>query len=279
MHEFSYRLCQARTKEETMLQYKPEYKLKARIKEILYKLKAGINLFHNGLARIEVDRKWGFINIKGDVVIEPQYVETSDFINGYAAVKEEYDGYERLYEDPDSGEIESSYGTWGIINTDGEYMETSPIYDRINLYDNGIIIYAKGGSLDLYEDPDFGEIESYTTGSKYGIMDFHFKHLTPCKYSYCHLMKTGLIAASVTNNGLRRWGLLNTSGQEITEFKYSAIYNTSRRLMYANINSIWDEDDYVFYEGEWGALDATGKEIGPFIPARDLDDYISRKDE
>lgn len=92
-------------------------------------------------------------------------------------------------------------------------------------------------------------------------------------------MKTGLIAASVTNNGLRRWGLLNTSGQEITDFKYSAIYNTSRRLMYANINSIWDEDDYVFYEGEWGTLDASGKEIGPFIPAWDLDDYISRKDE
>lgn len=279
LHEFSYSLCQTHTKEETTLQYIPEYRLKARIKEILYKLKAGINLFHSGLARIEVDGKWGFINMKGDVVIAPQYVQTSDFINGYAAVKEEDNGYERLDEDPDSGEIESFYGTWGIINTDGEYMETLPIYDRINLYDNGIIIYAKGGSLDLYEDPYSGEIESYTTGSKYGIMNFHFKHLTPCKYSYCCLMKTGLIKASITNNGLRRWGLLNTSGQEITDFKYSAIYNTSRRLMYANINSIWDEDDYVFYEGEWGTLDATGKEIGPFIPARDLDDYISRKDE
>lgn len=271
------------------LPYKPEYKKTSKIKETLYKHKARIDVFHNDRAMINVEEfivkefiidddigkceyvfidksKSGFINKKGEIVIEPRYDEASDFINGYAATKERY---EYLYENPDSGEIESSKRNWGIINTDGVYM-IPPIYDRINLYDNGIIIYAKGGSL---------VSQDHITGSRFGIMDFHFKHLTSCKYSYCRLMKTGLIAASVTNNGLRRWGLLNTSGQEITDFKYSAIYNTSRRLMYANTNSIWDEDDYVFYEGEWGTLDATGKEIGPFIPARDLDDYISRKDE
>jgi hypothetical protein len=44
----------------------------------------GADYFKDGLARVEVDDKIGFINKKGEIIIKPQYVFVSPFRNGYA---------------------------------------------------------------------------------------------------------------------------------------------------------------------------------------------------
>ena len=43
--------------------------------------------FCNGYAAIAKDGEWGFINAKGTIVIEPQFAETKDFSNGNVYVK------------------------------------------------------------------------------------------------------------------------------------------------------------------------------------------------
>ena len=58
--------------------------------------------FSNGLAKVEENGKFGFINSSGQWVIQPQFADSRDFKNGFAAVK---------------------IGTlWGLINTKGEIV-------------------------------------------------------------------------------------------------------------------------------------------------------------
>ena len=63
--------------------------------------------FSEGLAGVKIGEKLGFINLKGELVIKPEFDGIREFHNGYAAVKR--------------GEL------WGLINTKGEVV-TQPKY-------------------------------------------------------------------------------------------------------------------------------------------------------
>jgi len=39
-----------------------------------------INLFSNGLLAVEIDGKWGYVNTKGDIVIQALYDEAQHFM-------------------------------------------------------------------------------------------------------------------------------------------------------------------------------------------------------
>lgn len=44
------------------------------------------NCFHEGLASVKIDDKWGYINYKGDLAIDNKYNSAGDFKNGFAYV-------------------------------------------------------------------------------------------------------------------------------------------------------------------------------------------------
>lgn len=69
------------------------------------------DLFNDGLARVTINGKSGYINIKGEAVIEPQFESGSEFHNGIAAAV--------------------SNGKYGFINTKGDFL-IKPIYDYID---------------------------------------------------------------------------------------------------------------------------------------------------
>ncbi len=54
-----------------------------------------ISYFREGLAKVNKDGKWGFINKEGEIVIPPQFDEAVDFSEGLARVEKD--------------------GKWGII--------------------------------------------------------------------------------------------------------------------------------------------------------------------
>jgi hypothetical protein len=43
--------------------------------------------FSEGLARVQVGEKWGFIDKTGNLVIQPQFDEASEFSEGLARVR------------------------------------------------------------------------------------------------------------------------------------------------------------------------------------------------
>ncbi|MCE5305915.1 WG repeat-containing protein [bacterium] len=46
----------------------------------------GVGNFQNGLARVQIDSKWGYINLKGEFVIKPIYDYAINFTDGFALV-------------------------------------------------------------------------------------------------------------------------------------------------------------------------------------------------
>jgi len=61
--------------------------------------------FTNGLAAVRLNNKWGFIDTKGNFVIEPIYIKVGDVSERIIAVN-----------------TDGEFGKWGYINTKGEWI-------------------------------------------------------------------------------------------------------------------------------------------------------------
>ena len=67
----------------------------------------------DGFAAVNISGRWGFMNEKGNVVIEPIFDEVSDFYCGYAAVKQ---------------------GTsYGVIDEKGKYVVSTGMFSSLNI--------------------------------------------------------------------------------------------------------------------------------------------------
>ena len=59
----------------------------------------GAGNFNEGFSAVKKDGKWGYINTKGEQIIECKFDDTNYFNEGFAAVKKD--------------------GKWGYVNTKG----------------------------------------------------------------------------------------------------------------------------------------------------------------
>jgi len=85
-----------------------------------------VSYFSDGLALVEIDGKYGYINTKGEMVIEPQFDAAKSFHNGVAAVNE--------------GE------KWGLIDEKGGYI-TEPQYMSVIAKEDGYTIAFNNGKF------------------------------------------------------------------------------------------------------------------------------------
>lgn len=67
--------------------------------------------FYNGLAKVKLEKKWGFIDTLGRVVIKPKYDQAENFSEGLAKVRISQKG-------------------WGLVNTEGVEI-LKPMFDFI----------------------------------------------------------------------------------------------------------------------------------------------------
>lgn len=63
----------------------------------------------DGLIAFEQDKKWGFVNTKGEIIIEPRYEDAKSFSNGLAAI--------------------SQAGKWGFIDSNGVLVIDCQFFD------------------------------------------------------------------------------------------------------------------------------------------------------
>ena len=83
-----------------------------------------IGLYHNGLAYVRLDDKYGFINREGEIVIPLEYEYAHDFIEGLAAVR--------------------LNGKWGFIDTVGNRVIPFK-YDDVGDFKNGKVDVIMNG--------------------------------------------------------------------------------------------------------------------------------------
>jgi hypothetical protein len=239
--------------------------------------------FGEGLASVERNGKWGYIDKTGREVLPFKHDDAGNFIEGLASVK--------------------LNNKWGVIDKTGR--EVVPIkYDYEGDFSEGLASVErndKWGIIDktgtevlpfIYELPcNFSEgLANVTLNGKCGYIDKTGTEVVPFKYDEAGNFSEGL--ANVALNG--KWGYIDKTGTEVVPFKYDFAHGFHEGLASVELNSKWGFIDkagieivplkydfaYDFHEGlasvklngKWGFIDKTGTEVLPFkyYSARDF---------
>jgi hypothetical protein len=179
--------------------------------------------FKEGLARIKVKGKWGFIDKTGKVVVNPIYDDAKDFNDGLAAVSKKDQkknellwGYidkngavkinfqfvkdkEKILCDPgsfsDGLAFTSSDGKqWGCIDKEGKY-QINPQFEgdfgNPYVFKNGLSVVSQGGS--------------------YGYIDKKGKYVINPQFKNAMRFSRNNLAAVQNSDG--KWGFVNNEGK------------------------------------------------------------------
>lgn len=182
--------------------------------------------FGEGLASFKLDEKWGFINTKGEVVIQPKYsnpFEQPKFSNGLC------------------GLIDPATKKWGYLDKTGNAAIPFTLYNCTPFYDEVTVNYAGGdpqnkllarwriinkkGEILLETSPNDYTYKTYfkdglarlSVKYKYGFMDATGKAVIETKYEDVRDFSEGL--AAVKSDG--KWGYLDSKGNVKIDFQYS----------------------------------------------------------
>lgn len=248
------------------------------------------NLFNDGLlsAMSEQGGKWGYIDEKGNFVIEAQFDAATEFSDGYATV--------------------SVDGKWGVIDTKGKYS-VSPQYDYISRFSKGVavvtdfdvddegsdkcgLIDTKGKMLlpitydEIGSDPYSGldlddgvDIFPIKSGEKYGYANTKGEIIVNPTYDDANSFSEGY--AAVCSN--EKYGFIDEKGKLVINCQYDHAYSFSEGFSvvqigekYGAINNKgeyvvnpkyddlrWFSEGYAAFSsnGKYGFVDTKGKEV------------------
>lgn len=163
------------------------------LKRSYYFLYEGYRFFHFGMARAENDGKWGYIDYKGNLVINYQYEDAGEFNGDFAAIR--------------------LNGKCGIINKRNE-MIVPPTFDKVFIEDYGFKV--ANGEYE-YED-------SFCLGfrGKWGLINFKGNLIYPLELDSEYDIKeigNDIIAIQVD----KKWELINITGKIISLPIFDAI--------------------------------------------------------
>lgn len=161
--------------------------------------------FSEGLARVEIDGKWGFINEQGELVIPCMYDEVGDFFEGFAKVKV------NIHDDPD--DFFGEYDFWWFINKSGNQISSM-----------------------------FQEVESFSEGlaavcvdDMWGFINGKNELVIPLEYDGADFFFEGL--AAVQKDG--KWGFIDKSNKLIIPYEYDNFYGFDEGLNRVSKDGKW----------------------------------------
>ncbi len=241
--------------------------------------------FHEGLTKVRLNNKWGFIDTLGNEIIKPEYDDVGHFSQGFAVVKNkdkygciDKNGKELI---PVSMDYMRSFsnGLALVKNNDkyiyynfkgekvlGEYDEAEDFVSGhavVNLNGNYFIIDTSGKFV---IEPKYHKIKSSISKLFYKSNNYYYKTLLNWKQGYINKNYKIIIEADkydnildygddifiVTQNG--KDGLVDTAGKEILAPEYDRIYEFNKGIA------------LIDYEGEKYYVNKKGKIIfGPVI--------------
>lgn len=169
-----------------------------------------------GLAKVQVDDKMGYVNLKGEWQIPPKYANASPF----------YD---------DLTFVANTQSKWAIIDKTGKLL-SGFVYPGPLSFQHGyarVRINGKWGimdkSLKMIIPAQYEGIESYGDGlfaykqyGKWGYLNQTGKVVVKAQYEDVDTFKNGF--GLITQNGKK--GIINTEGKLILQIKYDDIWLT-----------------------------------------------------
>ena len=197
----------------------------------------------NGLVKVKLDGKYGFINEDGEEIIPCKYEDADAFSDGLARVQ-------------------SAEG-WGFVNENGEeiipckYKVAVPDFSeglaRVKTKEGWGFVNKNGEEIipcKYKEAYGFSEgLAGVKTEKGWGFINKDGEEIIPCKYKEVSLftMPDGL-ALVRSKEG---YGFINKDGEEIIPCKYK------------DYNILWSGPNLaeVKLNGEWITIDKTGKQV------------------
>lgn len=148
----------------------------------------------NGLLKIQKGKKYGFIDIMGNLLLEPSYYDISRFNHGYAVVSQKDSYYD--YDD----DYDREYSIYGVI--DSNLNEVIPCAFRSMKYieESHLFETEKG-----YKDTS-GRFIAECDGKKIYV---------PSKYLYCKSFNNGSAVAVLKTWPENRYALINDKAEDI----------------------------------------------------------------
>ena len=171
--------------------------------------------FHDGLAEVELNGKYGFINTEGDEVTPLKYDSVWEFQEGFYPVK--------------------LNGKWGLINTQGE--EVTPLkYDWIEDFRDGfakVVLVVNGKAKCGFVNTEGKEVMSLYDGvwafreglagvrldGKWGFINTKGEAVIPPQYDDVEDFYEGFARVMLND----KCGLINSVGEEVIPPKYDDV--------------------------------------------------------
>ena len=187
-----------------------------------------INYFSEGLAQVELNDKWGFIDETGREICPCKYDWANDFEEGLSKVR--------------------INDKWGCIDTTGR--EICPCkYSFITYFSEGLALVQLSGKYGFIDTSGKEVIPlkydyalSFSEGlarvklnGKWGFIDKTGEEVIPCKYENATSFSEGL--AAVCLNG--KWGYIDKTGNEVISLKYEWADLFLDGLARVRINGSW----------------------------------------
>jgi hypothetical protein len=183
---------------------------------------------------INEHNKFGFINFKGKLIIEPKFECIKEFVNEVAWVNK--------------GGVPTTYdckgGKWGTIDLKGDYLINPSLnLSYIQSYSEELA-WIKCGNNQYKE--------------KWSIIDKKGNYIVKDKYSFDQVYPFCNGAAIVRKN--RKKGFVDTTGELIVEPKYESVLGFSHNRAWVNSGAKEDNDGFL-RGGKYGIVDIKGNLI------------------
>ncbi len=192
-------------------------------------------LLSEGLSYFRLNKKFGFIDAKGNERIPARYHKTWDFSDGWAKV-EQAPGLD-VFIDKQGNEyiLNTDYdtcadyfsngllavkknGKWGFMNKKSKLIVPYQ-YDAVSDFKDSMAPVSNGGTGK--HNPSFN-INSYR--GKWGFINTAGKLAIPMQYEATKFFSEGLCAVEPINNNSRpKWGFINKQGEMVIPAQYDIV--------------------------------------------------------
>ena len=246
-----------------------------------------INSFYGGLALVELNGLYGYINDKGIEAIPLQYEDASDFYYGIAEVQK--NGKRGLINMKNEAVVPIIYD-----NLESRYLGSFEYYENPNWYkvkkDNKYGYILADGTIripiiyDYISEFDDDKPTAFARlNGKTGIIDKENNYIIRPEYDEIGIFRDGVTKACKDG----KWGIIDTIGKPIINFKYEFINNFSESMAAIKLYNKWgfsDRNDNVVgeiiydnvenfnegyaavqYKGKWGFINKEGEIVIPCI--------------
>lgn len=231
--------------------------------------------------------KYGLINAKGEMVIEPQY---DDFNMG--------NGIIAMAEQVDQDEEGEPVLVWGLFNSEGDMITGFKYQSEYSLSaclnENGLAVVSDAtGEMDsdgdiiynygvvnekgeeiiplqypyISDDADFGNqgliptMKEIGNSYKYGFVNYQNEREIPYRYEYAYNFSENGLAAVLQED---KWGYINTNGDIVIPCKYDSAYSFSDKGL-----------AFVEEDGECKCIDEKGETVIPAGAYREYGRWVA----